>query len=646
MVINMKETKEFLAESQELLNLMINSIYSNKEIFLREVISNASDAIDKYKFAALTESNKLPILDYKIEIIPNEKERTIVVKDNGIGMTKTELIDNLGTIAKSGSKEFLSKLKDAKKSDDISIIGQFGVGFYSCFMVADKVEVLTKSPFEASAYLFTSDGKKNYTIEEAKKDDNGTIVRIYLRKDEKEGVQYGEYLHEYKIRELVKKYSDYIRYPIVMDIKKREPKLDDKGQPIKDEYVESIESETLNSMIPLWKKNKKELKEEEINEFYKNKFYDYENPLTYLSLHVDGRISYDALLFIPSHVPYNLYSENYEKGLDLYAKGIFIQEKCKELIPDYLKFVKGLVESNDFSLNISREMLQNSPLLKRIEENIEKKIVDKLTDLKEHDYEKYLSFYKNFGDHIKFGIYSTYGAKKDLLQDLLLFKTLKHGDEYISLKKYVEEMSKEQKEIYYVAGKNLEQIKMLPQLDSYRQKEEDVLLCDHEIDDFVIMMMNDYDKKPFKNISMVDAKTPSNEEKEKIDTLIAENKRFIDNVRDALKEDVDEVTFSLDLVNAPVCLKTKDGLSMNMAETLNNDPTRKEGEEVKAKKVLEINPNHQLFQNIIKVQNDEETKMYAKLLYDEAMLLEGIDIKDKASFVKRLNDLLLKAIGE
>ena len=640
----MKETKEFQAESQELLNLMINSIYSNKEIFLRELISNASDALDKYRYQALKNENNLPTKDYLIEIIPDKKERTLTIKDNGIGMSKKEIENNLGTIARSGSKEFLKKYKDFKKDESMNIIGQFGVGFYSLFMVASKVEVLTRSAYEEKAHLFTSDGKKSYTIEDALKDEAGTTITIYLKKDEKDGENYSSYLDEWKIKDLVKKYSDYIRYPIKMMCTHHVNKKDEKGEEIKDQYEDITSLDTLNSMVPLWKKNKNEIKEEEINEFYKNKYYDYEDPLLHILIHVDGLISYDALLFIPSHAPINLYSENYEKGLDLYAKGIFIKEKCKELIPDYLKFVKGLVESNDFSLNISREMLQSSPLLRKIEDNLEKKIVDKLLDLKEHDYDKYLKFYKEFGNHLKYGIYSSYGAKKDLLKDLVMFKSLKHPEEYISLKTYFDNMKKDQEHIYYAASKNIDQIKLLPQLEKYRQDDIDVLYFDQEVDEFMAMMMNDYEKKTFKNIASIDQNDITKEEKEEIDLLVANNKRLLDNILEALKGEVDEVTFSNKLVSSPVCITTKDGLSLAMAETLNQNPARGENE-VKAHKVLEINPNHQLFKALQKLTDDEEMKKYGSLLYDEALLLEGLEIKNKQDFVEKINALLIKALA-
>ena len=391
----MKETKEFQTESKELLNLMINSIYSNNEIFLRELISNASDAIDKYRFQALSSKGEMPLNDFEIDIKVDKKNRTITITDNGIGMNKEDLINNLGTIAKSGSKDFASKLKEAKEKQDLNIIGQFGVGFYSAFMVASKIEVLTKT-FNGQGYLFTSDGQESYTIEEKEKEGTGTEITLYLKKSSKE-IDYDEYLGEYRIKGLVKKYSDYIRYPIKMLVTKHEQVLDQDGKPVEGKYEDKEVLETLNSMIPLWKKNKSEVTDEDLNEFYKTKFGDYENPLTSLFVRVDGKITYDALLFIPSHIPYNLYSDSYERGLQLYSKGIFIKDKCQELIPDYLKFVKGLVDSGDFSLNISREMLQQSPIMQKISENVEKKIIDKLKDIKKTDFDKYVTFWKNFG---------------------------------------------------------------------------------------------------------------------------------------------------------------------------------------------------------------------------------------------------------
>ena len=637
----MKETKQFQTESKELLNLMINSIYSNNEIFLRELISNASDAIDKYRFQALTSKGEIPLKDFEINVKADKKKRTITITDNGIGMNKEDLVNNLGTIAKSGSKDFASKLKEAKEKQDLNIIGQFGVGFYSAFMVASSVQVKTKT-YNGQGYLFTSDGQESYTIEECDKEDTGTEITLTLKKSTKE-VDYDGFLEEYRIKNLVKKYSDYIRYPIKMMVTKHEQVLDKDGKPVEGKYEDKEVLETLNSMIPLWKKNKNEVSDEDLNEFYKNKFGDYENPLTSLFVRVDGKITYDALLFIPSHIPYNLYSDSYERGLQLYSKGIFIKDKCQELIPDYLKFVKGLVDSGDFSLNISREMLQQSPIMQKISENVEKKIVDKLKDIKKTDFDKYVTFWKSFGELIKYGIYSTYGAKKELLEDTLIFHSLNNGDKYISLAEYKEKMDKKQKYIYFVSGENLDAIKLLPQLEKYRKDNIDVLLLDQKIDEFSIMMLREYDKVEFKSISDESASEVSKEEQEKLDSITADNKRLLDTLKEALGDKVNDVVISSKLVDAPVCVSTKDGLSLEMEKTLNEQPGAEES--VKAQKILELNPNHALFEVFTKIQNDDElVKNYASVLYEEAMLLEGREITDKKAFVDKVNDLFIKAM--
>ena len=637
----MKETKEFQTESKELLNLMINSIYSNNEIFLRELISNASDAIDKYRYQALSSKGEMPLNEFEINLSVDKKKRTITISDNGIGMNKEDLINNLGTIAKSGSKDFASKLKEAKEKQDLNIIGQFGVGFYSAFMVASKIEVLTKT-YNGQGYLFTSDGQESYTIEEKDKETTGTEITIYLKKSSKE-VDYDSYLEQYKIKNLVKKYSDYIRYPIKMMVTKSEQVLDKDGKPVEGKYEDKEVLETLNSMIPLWKKNKSEVTDEDLNEFYKNKFSDYENPLASLFVRVDGKITYDALLFIPSHIPYNLYSDSYERGLQLYSKGIFIKDKCQELIPDYLKFVKGLVDSGDFSLNISREMLQQSPIMQKISENVEKKIVEKLKDIKKTDFDKYVTFWKSFGELVKYGIYSTYGAKKELLQDTLIFHSLNNEDKYISLADYKEKMAKDQKYIYFVSGENLDAIKLLPQLEKYRKNNVDVLLLDQKIDEFAIMMLHDYDKVEFKSISDESANEVSKEEQEKIDSVTADNKRLFDTLKEALAGKVNDVVVSSKLVDAPVCVSTKDGLSLEMEKTLNEQPGAEDT--VKAEKILELNPNHPLFEAFTKIQNDDElVKNYASVLYEEAMLLEGREIVDKKAFVDKINELFIRAM--
>ena len=639
----MKEIKKFETESKELLNLMINSIYSNNEIFLRELISNASDAIDKYKYLSLTSKGNVPLLDHEIRISLDKKNRTITISDNGIGMSKEDLMNNLGTIARSGSKDFMSKVKEAKEKGDLDIIGQFGVGFYSAFMVAKKIDVLTKT-YDGEAYLFSSEGEDSYSIEEAKKDSVGTTITLYLKKSS-DGVDYDKYLEEYQIKDLVKRYSDYIRYPIKMTCKVRKPKLDKDGNEIKDETEEVFEEQTLNSMVPLWKKNKKDVTDEELNKFYKDKFMDYQDPAISLFVSVDGKITYNSLLFIPSHVPYNLYSENYEKGLQLYSKGVFIKDKAPELLPDYLKFVKGLVDSPDLNLNISREILQHSPIMEKIKENVEKKVIDKLKEVLKEDKEKYFKFWKDFGEHIKYGIYSTYGGKKELLQDVLVFHSLNKNDEYITLKEYKDNMAKGQKAIYFVSGESLDAIKLLPQIERYKKLGYDVLLLDQKIDEFCVMMMQNYDKTEFKSITDDATNEISKEEQEKIDNVTADNKRLLDNLKEGLKEEIDDVVISSKLVDSPLCLSTKDGLSLEMEKTLNEQPGNEE--KVKARKVLEINPEHDLFKAFVAIQDqDDLVKEYASVLYDEAMLLEGREIVNKKEFVRKLNELMIKAFAK
>ena len=635
----MIETKEYQAESKELLKLMINSIYSNKEIFLRELISNASDAIDKYKYLELTSEGKIPSKNYEIWVEPNKEARTLTITDNGIGMNKEDLINNLGTIAHSGSKEFLEKIKEAKEKNELDIIGQFGVGFYSAFIVADEVEVHTKT-LNDNGYCFKSNGESTYTIEEEDLKDTGTKIVLHLRKNENEE-NYDKYLEDYEIENLVRKYSDFVRYPIKMNETTKTPKLDENGKEIEGQFDEKTETKTLNSMIPLWKKNKKDVTDEDLNKFYKDNFMDYEDPLLALNLNVEGMVNFNSLVFIPSHVPYDLYSQNYEKGLKLYIKGIFIKDKAKELVPDYLKFIKGLVDTNDLTLNISREMLQEDPRLKKISETIENKVISNLKDLKTKDFEKYLKFYSLYGDHLMYGIYSSYGFKKNVLSDLLVFKSLNH-DKEIDFKVYKDEMKKDQKFIYYACGKSVESIKLLPEIEKYKKDGIDVLFLTRDIDEFAFQMMNEYEKVEFKNIAVHDKDSLTEEEKTELETKEAENKELLDNIKEALKGEVDEVSLSNKLVDSPVCISTKDGLSLNMEKTLNNIPSE---EKAKASKVLEINPDHELFKAMGDIKADKDTvKKYSDVLYDEAMLLEGFEVQDKENFIKNLNELMLKSL--
>ena len=638
----MAETREFQAESKELLQLMINSIYSNKEIFLRELISNASDAIDKYKYLELTSNGKIPSKNYEIWISKDKNARTLTISDNGIGMTKDELIKNLGTIAHSGSKDFVSKIKEAKEKKDLDIIGQFGVGFYSAFMVADSIEVHTKSINDDQGYVFTSDGKSSYTIDEEDIKDSGTKIVLHIRKSG-EDENLDTYFEDYQIESLVKKYSDFVRYPIKMVEIHKEPAKDENGKEIEGKFEEKEEVKTLNSMIPLWKKNKKDVSEDDLNSFYKSNFMDFEDPLLSININVEGIVNFNALVFIPSHIPYDLYSQNYEKGLKLYIKGIYIKEKAKELVPDYLKFIKGLVDTNDLSLNISREMLQEDSRLKKISETIENKVISNLKDLKTNDYEKYLKFYKLYGDHLMYGIYSSYGFKKNLLADLLVFKSL-NSDKEIDLKTYKDNMKKDQKVIYYATGKSIEAIKMLPEIEKFKKDGVDVLFLTREIDEFAISMMNEYEKINFQNISSHDNDSLSEEEKSKLNVVEAENKELLDNIKECLGDKVDKVSLSTKLVDSPVCISTQNGLSLNMEKTINEIPN---DEKAKASKVLEINPNHELFKAMAEHKGDKELiSKYSSVLYDEAMLLEGFDVEDKATFIKNLNELMLKSLSK
>ena len=642
----MKEQKTFKTESKELLNLMINSIYSNKEIFLRELISNASDAIDKHKFLALQSAGEYQQKDYEIRITTDKKKKWIQVSDNGIGMEKEDLEANLGTIARSGTKEFLAKYKEMKeKKEDVDLIGQFGVGFYSAFMVAKRIDVFTRS-VKGNSYIFSSDGVETYTIEDDEKpflESSGTAIRVYL-KDDTEEEKYSSYLEEYEIKELVRKYSDFIRYPIRMICTKSVQDTDKEGKPIEGKYHDENEDTTLNSMIPLWKKPKKDVTDDDLNNFYKSRFMDYEDPLLALNIKAEGTLEYSSLIYIPKHIPYNLYAQDYEKGLALYAKGIFIEEKNKSLVPDYLKFMKGLIDSEDLQLNISREMLQKSPLLDKIAKNIEKKVLERLKQLKDEDFDKYLEFFKNYGDFLKFGIYSSYGMKKEELQDLLVFDTL-NEEKPISLKTYKEKMPKDQKNIYFASGKTLESIKLLPEMARYKKLGYDVLLLPNQIDEFTLSMMNEYDKIPFKNITSAEKDDLSSEEKKQIETLVNENKGLLDAFKEALNNKVDEISFALHLEDSPVCISTKEGLSLNMEHVINSEMEAKKNPEQQAKaaKVLELNPEHPFFKAVKSVTDPEEIKLIANVYYDEAMMLEGFEVEDKVAFIENLNKLMLKA---
>ncbi len=633
----MAEILQFKTESKRLLDLMINSIYTNKEIFLREIISNASDAIDKYHYLSLT-GDKLPKNnDYEIFITIDKNNKTLTISDNGIGMTKDELINSLGTIAKSGSLEFIEKLKENKdEAKDIDIIGQFGVGFYSAFMVSSLIEVKTRSLFSDKGYLFKSSGEDTFEIEEIEKITTGTDIILHLRDNDSE-YEYDKFLETWKIKNLVKQYSDYVRYPIKMYVNKSVLK-----EGTEDEYEDVIEIETLNSMTPIWKKNKREITEDEYNEFYKQKYYDHLDPLEHILLNIEGNLEYTALLYIPSEPPYNLYSEKYEKGLQLYCKGVFIMDKCKELLPDYLRFVKGLVDSSDLNLNISREMLQQSKILKSIADNIEKKIVNKLQGLMKDDFDKYLSFYKHYGLNLKFGIYDNFGLKKDLLKDLILFNTL-NQEKMISLKQYIENMKENQEFIYYASGKNKEAVNAMPQMDLVKKQGYDVLVLTDDVDEFMISILAEYEGKKFKSINQGDLDLLDKEEKEKIEKLNDEKKPILDALKEALNDKVSDVVISKRLTDSAVCLVSSDGLSFEMEKVLANMPNN---QEVKAEKILEINGNHELFKTLEKVylNNPLELNKYASLLYNQALLIEGFTIDDPVSFSNLMCELMVKSV--
>ncbi|MFA5542434.1 MAG: molecular chaperone HtpG [Bacilli bacterium] len=628
----MSEIKQFKTESKRLLDLMINSIYTNKEIFLRELISNASDAIDKYHYLSLTADVLPKKNDYEILIELDKKKRTIKITDNGVGMTYDEVNDSLGTIAKSGSLEFMEKLKDKKA--DIDIIGQFGVGFYSSFMVAKLVEVRTRSLYDSKGYLFKSEGTDSYEISEIDKDTSGTEITLHLRKKD-DDFNYDNYLDEWEIRNLVKKYSDYVRYPIKMEVTKSVKK-----EGTEDEFEDINEIETLNSMTPIWKKNKNDLKDEELNEFYKQKYYDYEDPLLNLLIKVEGNLDYTALIYIPKKAPYNLYSEKYEKGLQLYTKNVFIMDKCKELVPDYLRFVKGLVDSNDLNLNISREILQKSKQLQDIAKNVEKRILKKLEDLLKNDYDKYLEFFKSFGVNLKFGIYEDFGLKKDMIQDLILYKTV-NSDKMITLKEYVLAMTKKQEFIYYASGKTKEQVLAMPQMDLLKKQGFDVLVLTDDVDEFVINILQEYDKKKFKSINQGDLDLLDKEEKKKLDELKEQKKPLLDKLKEALSGEVSDVVLSKRLTDSPVCLVSSDGLSFEMEKVIANMPNE---EKPKADKILEINPNHEIFKALEKIYLDNplEINNYADLLYSQALLIEGFELKDPVAFSNKMCDLIIK----
>ncbi|MBD9060862.1 MAG: molecular chaperone HtpG [Ruminococcaceae bacterium] len=630
-MFEMAETKEFKAESKRLLEMMINSIYTHKEIFLRELISNASDAMDKLYFKSMSENTGITRSDMAIKLEVNKDDRKLIITDNGIGMTKEELENNLGTIAKSGSLAFKN---ENEKTDDVNIIGQFGVGFYSAFMVAKKVTVISRAYGADTAYMWESEGVDGYTISEAQKDDHGTQIILDI-KDNADEENYDEFLAPYKIKQLVKKYSDYIRYPIRMDVEHEKLK-----EGSKDEYEKEIVTETLNSMTPIWKKSKSELTDEEYDQFYKDKFFDYDKPLAHIHTRTEGTATYTALLYIPAKAPYDYYSKNFEKGLQLYSSGVMIMDKCGDLLPDYFSFVRGLVDSEDLSLNISREMLQHDRQLKLIAKSLEKSIKNELKKLQKNDREKYEKFFDSFGTQLKYGIYESFGANKENLQDLLMFKSSFGG--YVTLEEYVSRMKDDQKYIYFASGSSIARIEALPQTEMVRDKGFEILYFTDHVDEFTMQMMHDYNGKEFKSVSADDLGLETDEEKEEIKKAEEDNKGLFDLMTEKLGGKVKAVKLSQRLKTHPVCITSEGMLSVEMEKVLSAMPDE-QAHNAKAEKILEINASHPIFEKLKKLyaeDNKDKVGEYADILYSQALLIEGMPIENPVEFTNKLCEIM------
>ena len=624
--------KQFKAESKKLLDLMINSIYTNKEIFLRELISNASDAIDKLYYQSLTNDKiKINKDELKITIELDKKKRKIVISDNGCGMTKDELENNLGVIAKSGSLSF----KEENKSEDIDIIGQFGVGFYSAFMVAKKIKVESKSIDSSEAYEWKSEGADGYTIKECDKKTVGTTITLKL-KDDTDDEKYSEYLDDYKIKSIVKKYSDYIRYPIVMDVEKSRLK-----EGSKDEYEKYTETETINSMIPIWKKNKNEITEDEYNSFYTDKFYDYDKPIKTIHTKVEGNCNYNALLYIPSHLPYDFYTKEFEKGLSLYSNGVLIMDKCADLLPDHFSFVKGLVDTEDLSLNISREMLQQNTKLKLIAKSIEKKIKKELENMLKNDRETYDNFFKTFGMQLKFGIYSEYGLHKDELKDIIMFYSSTEK-KLVTLEEYTSRMKEGQENIYYACGESNDKVDNMPQVELIKDKGYEILYLTEYVDEFALQTLTTYNAKKFVNVSNDNVDLDTEEEKKELEKINENSKEMFEVMKKVLESsNITDVRFTHRLKNHPVCLTTEGEISSSMQKVLNALPNE---QKVNANMVMEINENHPIaakLQELYK-NNKEELENYTKILYSEARLIEGLPIDNPTEISNLICDIISK----
>lgn len=623
--------QKFKAESKRLLDLMINSIYTHKEIFLRELISNASDAIDKLYYRSLTDgATGMNTSDFRIEIHPDKTNRTLTISDNGCGMTREELVQNLGTIADSGTFRF--KEEHAMDQKETEIIGQFGVGFYSAFMVAKRVTVVSRAYGAEDAYQWKSEGAEGFSVSAAKRDTHGTDIILELKGDT-EDEHYSEYLEQYRLTQLIKKYSSYIRYPIQMELEKSRKKEDS------DEYETYTEVETINSMVPLWKRQKSELTESDYNNFYTDRFSDYEAPLRTIHTSAEGAVSYNALLFIPSHAPYDYYSKAYEKGLQLYANGVLIMDKCADLLPDYFSFVRGLVDSPDLSLNISREMLQHDRQLKVIASNIEKKIKSELLAMLKNDREKYETFFRAFGLQLKYGTYMDYGMHSELLRDLLLFHSMKQ-DKLITLQEYVDAMPEGQTAIYYAAGETIQRIKAMPQLDRLEEKGYDVLFLTDDVDEFALTILHTFAEKEFKSVTSGELSLETEEEKKASEEQAEASKPLLDTLREALSGKVKDVRLSSRLKNHAVCLSSDGPLSIGMEKVLNAMPVENK---VKADRVLELNADHPLFAKLEALQASGDTdtlKTYADVLFTQAQLIEGILPEDPAEYSEKVLQLL------
>ena len=620
--------REFKTESKRVLDLMINSIYTNKEIFLRELISNASDALDKLYYLSLTNKDiKVNKSDLEIKIDLDKDARTLTITDNGCGMTEDELENNLGVIAESGSLHFKEE-NDGK--DDVNIIGQFGVGFYSAFMVSDKVVVESKSYKEEDSHIWESTGVDGYTISKGKKETTGTKITLYLKKDT-EDYNYSDFLTEYKIRSIIKKYSDYISYPIKMMVENTRKKEDS------DEYETYTEEATLNSMVPLWKKDKKNIKNEEYNNFYQDRFHDYEEPLKVLHFNMEGNVNFTALLFIPSHAPYDFYSKEYEKGLALYTNGVLIMDKCSDLLPDYFSFVKGVIDTEDIPLNISRETLQDNKNIKLIAKSIESKIKKELLSMLSGERDKYEEFYKAFGMGLKFGIYNDYGINKDKLSDLVMFYS-SNDKKLTTLKEYTERMKEGQESIYYACGESVDKIDMMPQVESVKDKYEVLYLTEY-VDEFTIITLAEYEGKKFVNVSSENTDISTEEEKKHINEINDNNKDMLSSMKDLLGDSVKEVKFTSKLKNHPVCLTTEGEVSTSMEKVINSMPT---GEKIKASEVLEINSNHKIADKLKELYKDnkEEFEKYTKVIYFEARLIEGLPIDNPTEMSNLMCDIM------